>query len=193
MKKFIAIALVVQCIFMGILMTSMHRVTQVTEEIKIDIKSLDDRVQKVENIVLYQTKEKLTVSSKEFDCLARNIYHEAGIEKYAGKVAVAQVTLNRLKSGRWGNDICSVVHSKAQFSWTLSKRKRNETPKGKLWNDSLLVANEFVRNGERVRGLEGSHFYHTDYIKSPKWADKRNKIFAVGQHIFYTTDKKKVV
>jgi spore germination cell wall hydrolase CwlJ-like protein len=61
----------------------------------------------------------------QLDCLARNIYHEAGYEPFEGKVAVAQVTINRAESGKFPSDICQVVYQKnivyekvlCQFSW----------------------------------------------------------------------------
>ena len=62
---------------------------------------------------------------KQLDCLARNIYYEAGYEPFEGKVAVAQVTINRAESGQFPSDICQVVYQKnivyekvlCQFSW----------------------------------------------------------------------------
>ena len=48
----------------------------------------------------------------QLDCLARNIYHEAGSEPFEGKVAVAQVTINRTESGAFPSDICKVVYQK---------------------------------------------------------------------------------
>ena len=38
------------------------------------------------------------VRSNQLNCLTRNIYYEAGHEPFEGKVAVAQVTLNRAAS-----------------------------------------------------------------------------------------------
>ena len=37
--------------------------------------------------------------AKQLDCLTRNIYWEAATEPFEGKVAVAQVTINRVESG----------------------------------------------------------------------------------------------
>lgn len=137
----------------------------------------------------YTVSTKLSVTPKEFHCLVKNIFHESGVESKYGKIAVAQVTLNRLKTGRWGKDICSVVYAKKQFSWTINKKNRDLTPKGKLWEESVEVAKLFV-NGKRVSGLENSHFYHTDYIRRPYWADPSKKVLVVGQHIFYSSDRK---
>jgi spore germination cell wall hydrolase CwlJ-like protein len=134
-------------------------------------------------------KNSVKLSPKERECLAKNVYHEAGVEPLAGKIAVAQVTLNRTKSDRWSSDVCKVVMQKAQFSWTLQKKKLAEKPKGKLWEDSVKAVEKFEQ-GVRVAGVEKAHFYHTDYIKTPKWADKSQKVAVVGQHIFYKEDRK---
>ena len=71
------------------------------------------------------------VRQKQLDCLARNIYHEAGSEPFEGKVAVAQVTINRTESGQFPSDICQVVYQKnivyekvfCQFSWYCCRRQ----------------------------------------------------------------------
>lgn len=149
-----------------------------------EIQVVHEEVQEVKALVV-KTSERLRYSTAEEDCLARNIYHEAGVEPTVGKYAVAQVTLNRLKDGRWGRDICSVVYSKAQFSWTLSKKKLNETPRGALWEESRAVARTVLDQGARVPSLAQSTHYHADYIERPLWAKSVAKIQQIGQHIFY--------
>jgi spore germination cell wall hydrolase CwlJ-like protein len=52
------------------------------------------------------------ISDRDVDCLARNIYHEAAGEPEEGKVAVAMVTINRMKDGRFGKTICDVVNQR---------------------------------------------------------------------------------
>ena len=163
---------------------AIQQIQESNEETKEIVEQLSKKVERVEKIVTYRTQAKLNVSEREFHCLAKNIFHEAGVEPRAGKIAVAQITLNRLKTKRWGSNVCDVVYAEAQFSWTLDKKKRWSQPHGKLWEESVEVANEFV-NGKRLKGLESSHFYHTDYIKQPRWAKGMTKVKKVGQHIFY--------
>ena len=63
--------------------------------------------------------------TKQLDCLTKNIYNEAATEPFEGKVAVAQVTMNRVDSGKFGKGVCGVVYQKnviyekviCQFSW----------------------------------------------------------------------------
>jgi hypothetical protein len=52
------------------------------------------------------------VSMKEFNCLARNIFFEAGGEPEEGKIAVGLVTINRSTDGRFKDTICGVVDQK---------------------------------------------------------------------------------
>ena len=146
------------------------------EEIKQEIDVLKE--------VVFDSGQRVNITQRERECLTKNIFHEAGVEPFEGKIAVAQVTFNRLNSGRWGNDICSVVYAKKQFSWTLSQKKVNENPKGKLWRDSVAAKNAFL-SGLRVKNLEKSKHYHTDYIKKPYWSKEKSVAARVGQHIFY--------
>lgn len=162
------------------------------KDLESEVHQLKDSSSKkqVKNIQLINTKKKLTLTQKERDCLARNVFFEAGVESHEGKIAVAQATLNRVQHTRWKSDVCGVVFQKAQFSWTLEKKKRQEKPKGELWTKTLKAVAD-IENGVRVKGLESATFYHTDWLKNkPKWACDTNKIMQVGQHIFYKDDLK---
>ena len=61
-----------------------------------------------------QTESQTTAAVKlrELDCLTRNIYWEAASEPFEGKVGVAQVTMNRLASGKFADTVCGVVYQK---------------------------------------------------------------------------------
>lgn len=132
--------------------------------------------------------EKIKLSEDDRKCLALNIFHEAGVEDHEGKVAVGQVTLNRVRSGRWGDNVCDVVYAKAQFSWTLWEKNHKVMPKGPLWEKSLAAVDAIVK-GEKLAELNNAMFYHTNYIKTPKWADAKHQVTQIGQHIFYTKAK----
>lgn len=151
---------------------------------QLEIATLHDDINEIK-LYIIKTNDRLKFTKAEEECLAKNIYHEAGVEPRLGKFAVAQVTINRLKSGRWGKDLCSVVYARAQFSWTLYAKKRHEKPRGELWDQSRAVAREVLKDGYRVAGLEASTLYHADYIREPVWAKGVVKIQQIGQHIFY--------
>lgn len=160
------------------------------KETKKEVKELKRDLDDIKDILLERQAVTIKYTNKDLDCLARNIFYEAGIESRLGKYAVAQVTLNRVKVNykKWGNSICSVVYARKQFSWTSVKKRAWEQPKGKLWEESLDVAHEVLNEGVRVRPLKKALFYHTDYV-NPRWRDNSKHIKQIGAHIFYTQSK----
>lgn len=122
------------------------------------------------------------LSAKEIECLALNIYHEARGESWAGKVGVAQITINRADTAfRKKKTICSVVYDPAQFSWTLSTKKRFTRPQGDVWGESLLAAKE-AASGLRIKGLETSKHYYAEWIRPPYWSKGMTFVLPIGQH-----------
>lgn len=173
----------------GLLVTNflvLSRLGNVEKKIERTEENIREIKQEVEVIKesLYDSGIKLTLSNEEKKCLAKNIFFEAGIEPIEGKIAVAQVTMNRLETKRWGDDVCSVVYARKQFSWTLEKKKVNEKPSGPLWKESVIALEKFIQ-GYRIVGLENSRHYHADYIEKPYWAKKKRTVETIGQHIFY--------
>lgn len=145
-----------------------------------------DRLASEDLSVYYKVNDQVKLTRAEVRCLALNIFHEAALEPYSGKVAVAQVTHNRLKNGRWGNTWCEVIYSPAQFSWTLSKSKREMNPKGQKWNESIDAAYDYVMGGLRIHGLEQSLHYHATWMEQyPRWSRTKVAVREIGQHVFY--------
>ena len=123
--------------------------------------------------------------SKEVQkCLAKNVYYEARGEDVHGQLAVAQITLNRLEMGNWGNTTCSVVFSKNQFSWTEDKTLRNKAlVEPEAWEVSMAVSKTALL-GATLYDLRDAIYFHTTQVK-PVWRKSMNKIKQIGAHIFY--------
>jgi spore germination cell wall hydrolase CwlJ-like protein len=139
-------------------------------------------------LVLLKDSKPFKYSAKDVECLAKNIFFEAGTEDIFGKYAVAQVTINRAKQGYWGKDICKVVYAKNQFSWTDEKDLTTAKLEGPNWVESTLVAKAILSQGLRIKELNHALFYHADYV-NPPWIDSDKKIGRIGKHIFYTGGK----
>lgn len=152
-------------------------------EILNEIEKLND---KIVFPLPVQSGERIAHGQMDMFCLSKNIFYEAGTESYIGKLAVAQVTLNRLQSGQWGKTICDVVYHRGQFSWTYDHDKRWTRPKGPNWTESQKVAQEVLKESVRLKGMEDVYYYHADYVR-PKWAHERYKVAQIGAHIFYTS------
>lgn len=127
---------------------------------------------------------------RQLDCLTRNIYWEAASEPFEGKVAVAQVTLNRVKSGKFANSVCGVVYQKniiyekvvCQFSWYCEGTHKVKAVYSPLWKESEEVAKRVLFENFRLPSLEKAMYYHADYVQ-PGW--KHPKLEKIGRHIFY--------
>ena len=127
---------------------------------------------------------------RQLDCLARNIYHEAGYEPFEGKVAVAQVTINRAESGEFPSDICGVVYQKnivyervlCQFSWYCNSASVKKPMNGPVYTESMEVAKKVLLEGFRLPDLKQALYFHGDYIQ-PGWNKK--PVAKIGRHIFY--------
>lgn len=127
----------------------------------------------------------LEVSERDENCLALNVFYEAGIEHEVGKIAIAHVTLNRLDTGRWGKNICSVVYAESQFSWTSTANLAK--PSGPIWDESRKAARNVIK-GHRVETLKKALYYHASYVK-PYWKDPVSRIQQIGKHVFYSGAK----
>jgi spore germination cell wall hydrolase CwlJ-like protein len=133
---------------------------------------------------------------KQIECLAENIYFEAGNEPESGKVAVALVTLNRVATGNYANTICDVVYQRTrnkenktvcQFSWTCQAKEManrltiRQTP---LYNSIRELSVRVYMNYGSIEDItRGATYYHADYV-SPGWNLPMST--KIGRHMFYT-------
>lgn len=147
----------------------------------------------------------------ELICLAENIYHEARGQSLEGQVAVAMVTLNRVKSSAFPNTICEVVkqgplieswktrqdptlaeHQRVyhprrhycQFSWYCDG-KHDRPAEVTSWCVSQAIAILITSKNGKIHDLtHGATHYHANYVR-PNWADKDRVVAIIGDHIFY--------
>jgi N-acetylmuramoyl-L-alanine amidase len=118
-------------------------------------------------------------------CLAQNVYWEARDQSIAGQVAVAQVTMNRVASPDYPNDVCSVVHQHKQFSWYWDGK--SDVPReAASWNRAQMVAmGVLAGSGHGELTNPNITHYHAVYSK-PYWAPTMKLVAQIGDHIFYT-------
>lgn len=146
------------------------------------------RVQKDSMPTSYVSMEE---RKKQLECLTRNIYWESASEPFEGKVAVAQVTLNRLEAGKFGSTVCNVVYAKnvvyekviCQFSWFCEGAHKLRPINNAMWKESEDVAKKVMYEGFRLPSLTSALYYHADYV-NPGWHSKV-RLEKIGRHIFY--------
>lgn len=155
--------------------------------VEYQVAELREEVEEIKQVVLAHNSIRIKYNQKDVECLARNIYWEAGVEDMTGKIAVGNITVNRVKTRYWGKHICDVVYSKDQFSWTKERRRAWVKLKGKTWIESQTAA-KAVLDGIAVKQLDKALYYHADYV-TPNWRDHSKKVTKIGKHIFYTQAK----
>ena len=144
------------------------------------------------------------IGAAEIECMAKNIYFEAAVESTAGQLAVAQVTLNRVKSKNYPNSVCEVVYEglhytnskgkqfpvrdRCQFSWYCDGRL-DEPREGRTWNSAKILA-EIVLENHYDKALiditDGATHYHANWMETyPNWSKKKKVMASIDRHIFY--------
>jgi N-acetylmuramoyl-L-alanine amidase len=119
----------------------------------------------------------VTVTSEEVELLARVVQAEAGGEPFEGKVAVAAVILNRVRSSRYPDSVWEVLHQPGQFT---------PVEQGKLPKKADASCVEAVRRalaGEDPTG--GALFFYNPHTTQSAefWATKQ-VIKRIGNHNF---------
>lgn len=124
------------------------------------------------------------VDSTEMECLARNIFYEAPTEPYLGKVAVAIVTMNRVRHPEFPKTVCGVVYQKnrrgCQFSWTCGPKTKFNS---RLYKQAVEIARTVLTNDMNIVSLENALYFHNTSIE-PNWTFAK-PIVQIGRHIFY--------
>lgn len=129
----------------------------------------------------------LTQAGNAQRCLTQAIYYEAATESDAGKAAVAQVILNRMRHPAYPNTVCGVIYQGSsrpgcQFSFACDGSMRRP-PVPALWRRSAEIARAALAGHVETSVGMATH-YHADYVL-PRWAPKLTKIEQIGAHIFY--------
>jgi spore germination cell wall hydrolase CwlJ-like protein len=134
--------------------------------------------------------------NREVQCLAENIYYESAKESFEGKLAVAQVTINRVNSGKFANTVCGVVRQKdvihgvmvCQFSWFCNQAYTKLVRNPYQWEESVIVAKRALTSAVAHDKLyeQKAMYYHANYV-NPGW--KLQKVGQIGNHIFYRENR----
>lgn len=122
-------------------------------------------------------------------CLACNLYFEARGEEELGIIAVATVTLNRVKSGEYPNSICEVVWQAWQFSWT-NDGKPDQMYSPKVWVVVLEITKK-VMDAKMTSTLGANVLWYHRFDVKPKSGWSENLIVAarIGDHKFFKRDQ----
>ncbi|WP_339276566.1 cell wall hydrolase [Paenibacillus sp. FSL W8-0426] len=121
-----------------------------------------------------------TVSDKELFLLQKIVMAEAEGEPYEGKVAVANVVLNRLRSANFPDTIHKVIYQKSQFSPVANGRLDRVTP-----NEECVRAVNAALNGTKEVPDNTYYFLSLTLADDLTVAKSQKKVKTIGNHTFY--------
>lgn len=154
---------------------------KMAKEFGVPVKSLmaannDRSLYAGENIVIPYS----TVSAADKDLMARLVHAEAVGEPYAGKVAVASVILNRVRSNQFPNTIRSVIYqiSNGHYAFTPVQN-------GQINQAADSASKKAVNEAIAMEGQgKGSLFYYNPATSSNSWIFSRPVVARIGHHVF---------
>ena len=149
--------------------------------------TIQDSIQNAKSIAVNTNSD--AYSDEEVYLAAQLVHHEAHNQTYNGKVAVAEVVLNRVKSSLFPNNIKDVIFQSGQF--TNSRRLSNINPTDlelkiayNVLNGSLRTLNDedimYFRNPKMTSGISAA--------VDKNWG-KLDYVTHIGDHAFYSQDE----
>ncbi|MGA7490062.1 MAG: cell wall hydrolase, partial [Xanthobacteraceae bacterium] len=130
---------------------------------------------------------------KSEKCLAEAIYFEARGEEVRGQMAVAQVVLNRVFSGKYPTTVCGVVYQNAnrrlacQFTFACD-RIPEVVREPDMWERAKTIATEMLDGKLWLPEVGKATHYHAYWVR-PGWVREMTKMHRLGVHTFYRPRK----
>lgn len=121
--------------------------------------------------------ERMAAAATEVEVLARIVKGETTPRTpYEGKVAVAAVVLNRVRSRSFPNSISRVAHQRKQFS-CYNANERNRLYYGKIPDWAWRAAREALSGSDPTGG---STHYFNPYVVKPGWRHRLQFVRRIG-------------
>jgi len=128
--------------------------------------------------------------AKAEKCIADAVYFEARGEPLRGQMAVAQVVMNRVFSGRYPNNVCGVVYQNAnrhlacQFTFACEGKNLSRIDEPDMWEQAKRIAKD-VLDGKFWLGQVGHATHYHAYWVRPSWVNEMARLYKLGVHTFY--------
>ncbi|WP_243159328.1 cell wall hydrolase [Clostridium sp. cel8] len=132
--------------------------------------------------VFNYSNQKLYITQKDVDLMAKVVYAESNSEPFEGQVAVASVILNRLTYPKFPKTVEGVVKQKGAFSCV-----RN--------GNISVVPNEssYKAVSKALEGIDPTNkatFFYNPKIATSSWMKDIGKknVKSIGHHVFFVAD-----
>lgn len=145
-----------------------------------------------------------TATERDADLLARTIIGEAASEPVEGQIAVANVVMNRLNSGRWGDAMDNVLFARHQFEpWTnpeVRRRLENIPTSSPQYQKARRIADAVISGQVPDITNGATHFANPDVVRkyardgrasssTLQWVERvEREGMRIGRHVFGNPD-----
>jgi spore germination cell wall hydrolase CwlJ-like protein len=127
--------------------------------------------------------------AKSEKCLAEAIYFESRGEAVRGQIAVAQVVMNRVFSGKYPDTVCGVVyqnkyrHFACQFTFACDNNP-DVIREPEMWDRAKKISKAMLDGQIWLPEVGKSTHYHAYWVR-PSWVAEMKKMYKTGVHTFY--------
>ncbi len=121
------------------------------------------------------------IAASDIECIAKVVHHEAGNQPHTGKLAVAQVIVNRAESGDFPDSVCAVANQPGQFFRLSSYNPARDTP---MWRAAVDAARAAL-NGEASDIARGALFFHSAAARPDRFFRSRQRVAQLHDQVFY--------
>lgn len=127
--------------------------------------------------------------AKSEKCLAEAVYFESRGEAVRGQIAVAQVVMNRVFSGKYPDTVCGVVyqnkyrHLACQFTFACDNNP-DVIREPEMWERARKISKAMLDGQIWLPEVGKSTHYHAYWVR-PSWVAEMKKMYKFGVHTFY--------
>lgn len=127
--------------------------------------------------------------AKSEKCLAEAVYFESRGEAVRGQMAVAQVVMNRVFSGKYPETVCGVVyqnkyrHFACQFTFACDNNP-DVIREPEMWERAKKISKAMLDGQIWLPEVGKSTHYHAYWVR-PSWVAEMKKLYKTGVHTFY--------
>lgn len=127
--------------------------------------------------------------AKSEKCLADAIYFESRGEAVRGQMAVAQVVMNRVFSGKYPDTVCGAVyqnkhrHLACQFTFACDNNA-DVIREPEMWERAKKISKAMLDGQIWLPEVGKSTHYHAYWVR-PSWVAEMKKMYKTGVHTFY--------
>lgn len=121
------------------------------------------------------------IAASDIECVAKVVHHEAGNQPHTGKLAVAQVIVNRAESGRFPGKVCDVANQPGQFFRLAAYNPARNTP---MWRAAVDAARAAL-SGQGDDVTRGAMFFRSAASRPDRFFRSRQRVVQLHDQVFY--------